>query len=247
MSELSKQYHSLIISGRNTWDYWHLLPTTRPVVNPPEVEENYVKIAGQDGFVDLTELLADRPIFGKRTGSWEFIAHPDYAIAEPWEIKYSSIMSYLHGQFHNVILEDDPNYFYSGRLKVNNWKSDKDWSLVTIDYVLQPYKRELEDVGSEPWKWDPFNFETGVIDNAYLVPISGTKTIILAGGNEPVSPLIEASIADGNSLTLTFKGATYTLQHGINHINGLVLSPGENTFIFSGNGSVSINYRRGWL
>lgn len=259
MSELSRQYHSLIISGENTWDRWHLVPSTRPLVNPPEVEENYIKIAGKDGFLDLSELLAGRPIYGKRTGSWEFIVHPDFAWHEPWDIKYSEIMHFLHGKTHKVILEDDPTYYYEGRLKVNNWKSDKDWSTITIDYTLQSYKRSVNEIGSEEWLWDPFDFENDVIEDSSKELVDDYLVVSVDGSQEPVVPKIIVEyyedqggtmvpvIDDPQPISVTFEDETYALSEGENRVSQIVLADGVNTFEFTGRGRVSIVFRRGWL
>ena len=251
MSDLSKQYHSLIIGDKNTWDDWHLIPSSRPLVNPPEIEENYIKIAGKDGFVDLSELFANRPIYGKRTGSWEFYADPNYAISEPWDVKYSAIMAYLHGRTKYVILEDDPNYYYEGRLKVNQWKSDPNWSIVTIDYTLQPYKRSVTEFGSDEWEWDPFDFENSIIEDYHEILVTGTKTVSVLGSMEPVVPTIVASGLGQSSPDyvdeVVFEGETYSLSRGDNVIPQIVLKNGENTFEFSGLGKVSIKFRKGWL
>lgn len=140
-------YHSITFgegqTAKNTWDDWHLVPTSRPLVAPPAVTQNQIAIPGVDGFIDLTEALAGRTTYGARSGSWEFAAHPFYSEEEPWYDKYSTIMAYLHGQEMRVILEDDPNYFYYGRMVVNSWKSNDYWSTITIDYVLQPYKEHI--------------------------------------------------------------------------------------------------------
>mgnify|MGYP007025187911 FL=1 len=56
----------------------------------------------------------------------------------PWHSVYSEIMDLIHGQSLRAILEDDPEYFYEGRFTVNSWKSQKDWSRITIDYSVGP-------------------------------------------------------------------------------------------------------------
>lgn len=252
MSALSKQYHSLIIAEplsltiKNTWDDWHLVPTSRPVVNPPTVNENYVQIPGRDGFVDFSELLGGKPIYGSRTGSWEFIAHPDYALSEPWHYKYTTIMEYLHGKFVTIYLEDDLNFFYEGRLKVSSWRSDPDWSVVTIDYVLQPYKHAGQEDGLGDWLWNPFNFLTGRIVDLYEVPVQGTKTITIFGDSEPIVPTINVKSKTG-SLTVTFGGVTHSLELNDNVFQDLILRQGQNNLVFSGNGVVSVQFRRGML
>lgn len=166
-------YHSLIIDDINTWDDWHLIPTSRPLVNPPPVRMSFVEIPGMDGAIDLTEFLTGKPNYSNRTGSWEFIVHHEYS---SWEEIYSRIMAYAHGVRHKVILEDDPFYYYEGRLSVNNFKSNKNWSTITIDYNLGPYKKAVEGYVSM-WIWDTFNFETGIIQNQTDNPKTETYTL----------------------------------------------------------------------
>ena len=62
-------YHSITFGTKNTWDDWHLIPKTRPLVNPPTVKTNYVDIPCGDGVLDLTETLACRPVHNNRNGS----------------------------------------------------------------------------------------------------------------------------------------------------------------------------------
>lgn len=49
-------YHSIIFyknddftSGLNTYDDWFLIPTSRPVFNPPAVKTKYIDIPGRTG------------------------------------------------------------------------------------------------------------------------------------------------------------------------------------------------------
>lgn len=116
-------YHSITIGDKNTWDDWHLIPTSRPLFNPPTVKSNLVEIPGGDGTLDLTTALTGRPTYNNRTGSWTFIVQNGF---KDWSALYSEIMVYLHGQKFKAILEDDPAYYYEGRFSVNQWKSDKD-------------------------------------------------------------------------------------------------------------------------
>lgn len=131
-------YHSITIGDKNTWDDWHLIPATRPLFNPPTVKENMVNIPGGDGVLDLTASLAGRPTYNNRTGSWTFYVQNGF---KDWSTLYSEIMVYLHGQTFKAILEDDPAYFYEGRFSVNQWKSDKDYSQIVINYNVGPIRR----------------------------------------------------------------------------------------------------------
>ena len=53
-------YHSITIGTKNTWDDWHLIPKSRPLVNPPSVKTNVVDIPGGDGALDLSTALSGR-------------------------------------------------------------------------------------------------------------------------------------------------------------------------------------------
>lgn len=130
-------YHSITIGGKNTWDDWRLVPASRPVFNPPAQKVKTLEIPGGDGVIDLSQSLTGYPVYQNRTGSIEFIVMNDF---KPWHMAYSDIMDYLHGQKLRAVLEDDPEYFYEGRFTVNVWKSEKDWSRITIDYDVGPYK-----------------------------------------------------------------------------------------------------------
>ena len=147
-------YHSVTYGEKNTWDDWHLIPTSRPLFNPPGVKTSYLDIPGANGIIDLTESLTGYPVFENRTGSQEYIVSNGY---KPWDVIYSEIMNYLHGQRMKAVLEDDKAFYYEGRFNVNQWKSDKNWSLITIDYDVYPYKKELNS-SVEDWFWESFDF-----------------------------------------------------------------------------------------
>lgn len=233
-------YHSITLGDKNTWDDWHLIPKSRPLFNPPSVKTNYIEIPGGDGSLDLTTALAGRPVYKNRTGSWEFYVENGF---KDWAVLYSEIMTYLHGKKLKAILEDDPNYYYEGRFAVNAWQSDPNWSIITIDYEVAPYKKSVVAVGND-WLWDTFNFETDMIRSYENLPVSGSLTVVVIGDSMPVPPTIVASVA---GMTVTYNGDTYNLNKGSNYISELTIQEGENTFIFGGTGTITILYERGRL
>lgn len=147
-------YHSITFGDKNTWDDWHLVPTSRPLFKPPPPKVKTLDIPGGDSLVDLSTSLTGYPVYSNREGSVEFMAENGF---RPWSDLYSDIMDYLHGRTMRAILEDDPEYFYEGRFAVNEWKSEKDCSKIVIDYSVRPYKRFIRS-SLYDWKWDPFNF-----------------------------------------------------------------------------------------
>lgn len=155
----------------NTYKDLFLVPTSRPVINPPAVKTKTIEVPGANGSIDLTDSLTPYPVYNNRTGSIEFAVLNDKM---DWAVLYSKIMNYIHGRKGRMILEDDPGWYYEGRWSVGNWTSNNDgtWSTVSLDYDLYPYKLEVAtsiegsaETGSDRWKWSPFSFVDGVIFN----------------------------------------------------------------------------------
>ena len=153
MSDQSKRYHSINIGEINTWDDWHIVPSSRPLVNPPSVKTQKIQIPGGNGDIDLSESLTGYPVFSNRTGSWTFEVLNDF---KPWYEAYTDIMTYLHGQVKQLYLDDDPDYYYTGRLVVNSWNSAKDNSNITISYDLAPFKWSFSTETTEE-EFDPYD------------------------------------------------------------------------------------------
>lgn len=137
-------YHSIYIlresedEGINTYDDWHIVPTSRPVINPPAVKTEYLEIPGATGALDYTGVLTGSVPLKDRTGSWEFYVLNGY---EAWFQKFSVIMNNIQGRRMRIWLEDDPEHYYTGRLRLNSWKSAKDYSQIQITYQLDPERR----------------------------------------------------------------------------------------------------------
>ena len=222
-------YHSLIISGKNTYEEWEMVPTSRPLVNPPEVKTNYTEIPGSDSSLDYTDTLTGHIAYGMRTGSWEFLLIPENA----WANVYSSLLNYLHGKKHTVILEDDPGYYYVGRLSIDEWNSEPHNSLVVINYQLEPYKYSVQNNGDD-WLWDT-SFEDTIVYSSFNVIDTAEKAVINPY-NRNVSPVIICSEAMrlycgtvNNGITT---GQYYDLVIGENKNNNIILKPGSNKMVF---------------
>lgn len=52
--------HGVTIGHYHSWKHWHLIPVSRPVINPPTERTNLVTVAGMDGSWDLSQAVAQR-------------------------------------------------------------------------------------------------------------------------------------------------------------------------------------------
>lgn len=261
-------YHSVTFGKKNTWDDWRLVPASRPVFNPPAQKVKTVDIPGGNGVIDLSQALTGYPVYQNRTGSIEFVVMNDF---KRWHVAYSDILNYLHGQNMRAVLEDDPEYFYEGRFTVNAWKSEKDWSRIVIDYDVGPYKWSV-DSSTDEWRWDPFNFQNGVIRARLVkdIPVSTQKkTLHLDAavlGRAPVCPrfvvtFLTPAVERGVhvefvncGLGLSFTSAANTaklLPEGTNQIPEFLFfgDQGANLTFWcdTGRATVSIDFREGRL
>lgn len=245
-------YHSLTFGNLNTWDKWHLVPESRPIINPPKPKTNYVDIPGTDGSLDYTEALGSVK-FENREGSWSFYVMNDYGEKNFdydywWEI-YNSLLSEIHGRRMQIYSEDDPQYLYYGRLSLDEWNSEKDYSKVTISYVIDPYKYRavINDDGTierdttistsgNDWLWDEL-FDNTIIYGKFDVDEQKVRTLINRTGKE-----IIPSITCTTNMEVLFNNTTYQLKNGKNVDHGIVLDIGSNVMTFIGNGQVTIDY-----
>lgn len=239
-------YHSITFGNKHTYKDWGLVPTTRPLFDMPPAKTVYVDIPGADGSLDLTTSLTGDVMFENRSASFEFqvISRRD------WVQVYSNIADYLHGQKMRIVLDDDPQYFYLGRAQINKWKSDKNFSTITIDVIADPYKYELFS-STEDWLWDPFNFETGLIRDYRNIRVEGSLWFTIPGTRKKVTPTFTVVSDDGSGLTLQNRTKSpwvqVSLPDGITRNPKIVVADGKNTFFFTGTGTVTIDYRGGRL
>lgn len=250
---------SITFGDKNTWDDWKILPTERPVFAPPKQKTTLIDIPGGNGSLDLSEALTGYPVYNNRTGSFKFRVMNGY---KPWNERYSEIMNYLHGKSMTAVLFDEPDYLYRGRFSVDDWKSEDTWSIITIGYSVDPYKWSLES-STEPWKWDPFNFENGIIRDSIFSGIyissssSWTSKSFNAGyfGIAPFSPNVTISGASSTGIDIRFINSYLGIDVTMNFKNGTTFVPdmifyGQTTpytILFKGIGTVSIDFRVGRL
>lgn len=236
-------YHSIMFGIKDSWVDWHLIPSSRPVFNPPTPKTKFIDIPGGDGQLDLTTSLTGDTVYQNRTGSFEFIVDNGH---QEWFTLYSDIMDYLHGKLQRATLEDEPTFYYEGRFSVNKWKSDPHNSRITIDYNVSPYKYEMHS-SLEDWVWDTFNFETGIVREYKDLRVDGRLDFIIVGRRMRVTPSFIVKSDDGTGMKVKFNGVTYDLHDGSSRVINIQTVEGENKLTFTGNGTVSIEYRGGRL
>ena len=207
----------------------------RHCVQPPTPKTHYQDIPGADGSLDLSEATTGRITFNRRTITLNFGC--GYSI-DRWPVVFSEIMEKFHGKVGKLIFDDDPEYYYSGRMTVSDYNRIRTLGTFTITVDADPYKYELT-AGDEEWLWDPLDLDLGVIREYKDLTVSGELELEIPGTEKWIIPDIVVS-AD---MTVTFQGQGYALKAGTNRIYSIVIKPGDNLLIFKGTGTVSVKYR----
>lgn len=197
-----------------------LMLTKYPDISPPVPKTKFVDVPGKDGALNLSKTLTGHMQYNRRTMQLSF------AILAPrmmWPDLHSEIMDKLHGQDMSIVLDDDPEYMYTGTLAVQAYDPGKVTSGVTITADLDPYKVRLKDTIKS-------------------FTVNGSKAASIRVERMPTVPVIAASAA----MSMTFGGVTYALAAGENEFPDVIMRHDqENAFTFTGSGDVSLKYREG--
>lgn len=194
-------------------------------VQPAPPKLNIIDIPGADGSVDLTEQPAGRVVYQDREIEWTFALYP----GDDWHTRHRLVAGALNGRRCRITLDDDPAYYYDGRLSVAKYNKDNQLRQITVKATCRPYKLKQQ----------------ATVVNTALT--TSNKTITLTNDRKRVVPTITTTA----ETTLTWGGNTYTLAAGVTtKLLDIELQEGENLLqakTTSGTGSLRITYQEGAL
>ena len=199
----------------HSWDNFSLI-LAQKTIGAPSAKVETIDIPGADGVLDATDFFGE-PKYNNRTLSFEFST-----IVPPGEFMnlFSRILNTLHGQKLKITLDDDPDWFYTGRIDVPEWKAERNIGKLTIDCDCEPYKMKQHDT---------------VITET----VSTEKTVILSNSKKAVVPTIDIT----GEINLTFGDNYYSLGAGRYDLPGVQLKHGDNTILLDGTGTATFTYR----
>lgn len=222
---------------KNSYDDFGLILTDKNIGFPePKLEE--VDVIGADGVIDLSEVLNDDIKYKTRKLQFTFTVLKG---SKYWASTVADVANYLHGKKLRIQMDFDPAYYYTGRCKINSFKTSKRLCTITIDAECEPYRLDINGNG-EKWLWDTFSFQNGFI-RVNAVTVNGSLQVNLQNQRKIVSPTFTCSTA----MAVTFDGVTYNLPKGKTQVLGIRLQYGTNYVTFKGNGTVKIEYQGGAL
>lgn len=203
----------------------------------PVPKTNTIEIPGADGVLDITSYFGDTR-FNNRQITMTFTDK------DPYYYRYGNqthVANNLHGKMVNIVFDEDPEYYYRGRLTVSEFAMNATTRTVTITADCEPYKYLITE-GAEAWKWDPFSFEDGIIRDYGNIEINGNTNVLIVGGWKSVHPVITS---DASMMVGIDGGTKYAIKPGVNKVYNITVTRGEHHLNFTGNGIVSIRIQVG--
>ena len=205
----------------HSWRDLHLILGNKEM-GSPAVKEKKLEIEGADSDLDLTEFFGEP--------KYENVRHkfPFTAVVAASDLSlFTTIKNALHGKKKRIILDDDPLYFWIGRLFVSSYTNENGIGIVTIEADCEPYKYKLAKT---------------VVSRA----VDGTEAIVLTNARKRAVP--EITIETASSLNIVYQGnSIWDLGSGSFTLPELELLEGNNTVTVTGTGNITFTWQEGEL
>lgn len=212
----------IMFGSYHSWRDFQLILGSKTIGTPSPKTET-IDIPGGDGVLDLTESFGETK-YNNRNLSFEFSSMVNPSDFMPL---FSVVQNALHGKKLPITMDDDPGWYYTGRISVSEWKADRNIGKLTIDCDCEPYKKQ-----SGPT----------VITKA----VDGTDSIVLTNSRKRTVP--EVKIESDTGLNVAFGvGNVWDLGGGSYTLPELELAEGENTVTVTGTGTITFTYTQAKL
>lgn len=205
----------------HSYDDLKLILTAKEL-GTPAVKSEMLDIPGADGSLDLTESFGEP--------KYENVTHRfDFSTIVPQSefiTLFTRIKNAIHGRKMRVILDDDPLFYWIGRIHVSKFTSEKGVGTISVECDCDPYK----------YKQDATTVAQAV---------SGTHAITLTNGRKRAVP--EIQIFTDGSIRIEYGGFIWDLGSGVYRLPELELAHGENVVTVTGTGTVAFIWQEGDL
>lgn len=214
----------------NFWSDTHYgLVQQSVTVSPAEPKTNYIDVASYNGSVDLTDSFGVDVRYKNRDIKWVYALQPGM----DWYETQRTMSRDLNGIRMPIILSDDQNYYFMGRVKVEEYKRDAALKQISISAIC-----------------DPFMYYHDQTQKTISVASSAYQTETIPNDAMPVTPTIVAN----KKMVLLYGGEEYTVDITTGMvIPDLVFRRGSTNLqvkLFDSgvtNGTLTFTYRQGAL
>lgn len=199
------------------WMNWRVLSAPKPQIDDQ-------LIPGKHGRLDLSEALGD-VYYDDRDIKIDMTY-----IGTDWYHDYERFVSAYHGKKMQIKFGNDPDWYWYGRLIVNDYsaKSHK----MRVNAMVFPFKLSIS--------------ETVVTQEVTATTEQTAHTIALTNGRMAVTPKVTVE-GSTNGVHLKWGDMTAVVSNGSSYVTGLTLDEGTLNVLAWGDGTVTFTYRQGAL
>lgn len=207
----------------HSWRDLNLILQPGKEIASPVVKVKKIDVEGADSALDYTDYFGEPKYEDlKHKFDFETIVPQSQFLA-----LFSKVKNALHGKKMRIVLDDDPLFYYYGRLHVSNLTVEKAVGKLSIEAECDPYKYKLEKT---------------VVKQA----VNGTVDVNLTNLRKRVVP--EVLIETDGAIQIVFQqGNIWDLGSGSYTLPELELAEGDNTVTLSGTGTVTFTYQEAGL
>lgn len=192
-------------------------------IGSPAIKTVKIDINGADGELDLTDFFGE-PKYENVTHKFNFSTIVPQA---QFLSLFSAVKDAVHGKKMRVILDDDPQFYYVGRLAVSSFTNEKNIGIISIEADCEPYKYRLEKT---------------VVSRA----VNGTDIIVLTNSRKRAVP--EVRIETESGLNIVYQeNNIWDLGSGSFTLPELELAEGENAVTVTGVGNITFTWQEAGL
>lgn len=189
-------------------------------IGEAEIKEKLVEVEGASVTLDYTEAFGEVK-YGQRPLHFEFKTKVPQS---QFLSQYSKVQNALHGRKLKIVLDEEPDYYYIGRIKVSSFTNDKNIGVISIDCTC------------ETWKYK-------AVETVVTANVSGNSTINLTNSRKRVVPTVTTDA----SMSISYNGYTSNVGAGTHIVPTLELSEGINPVVVEGTGNITFAYQEGGL
>lgn len=193
------------------------------VNDAPVLFTNYCDVPGRHGSIDLSEAVSGGVTYSDRNIRLFFLK--DDRSPASWASTCSELYARFHGRRLKIILGNDPDFFYIGRLSCQGTKST---------YVSSSYEISA--------KCEPFKYKNALSTKVCAASSAGTQ-VIFSNLFAPCKPYFETT----SEISVQQGGSVYGIPAGGVTIPEIAFGAGNNLLKFIGSGSVTVKWQEGTL
>lgn len=132
------------IDGRECQEAYGLILTAAEI-GEPELETVTISVPGRTGVLDCTEKIFGGPVYKNRKIALTFKTTQKNSDIPRGELQ-SMLGRLWHGQTKKIVFDDDPLYFYEGRISLSFTSEGKIWT-IKAECDCKPYKYLISNPG----------------------------------------------------------------------------------------------------